>query len=78
MTNKPIDCEKALNILYDYLDRELGVHDHEAMEHHLSVCKSCFSRVEFEQRLKDKMKSLREERPATGSSERIKQLLKDL
>lgn len=78
MTKKPIDCEQALNILYDFLDRELGENDHEAMEHHLSVCKSCFSRVEFEQRLKDKMKSLREERAAADPSDRIKQLLKDL
>jgi anti-sigma factor (TIGR02949 family) len=78
MANKPIDCEQALSILYDYLDRELGEHDHEAMEHHLSVCKSCFSRAEFEQRLKEKMKSLREAQPAADSNDRIKQLLKDL
>ncbi|NIO41214.1 MAG: anti-sigma factor [Burkholderiales bacterium] len=78
MTKKPIDCEQALNILYDYIDRELGEHDHEAMKHHLSVCKSCFSRVEFEQKLKSKMKSLREERAPAGSSGRIKLLLKGL
>ena len=77
MSNKSIDCEQALRQVYEYLDKELGHHDHEAMKHHLSICKSCFSRVEFEQRLKEKVKGLREEQPTNSASDRIKQLLKD-
>ncbi len=76
MSNKPIDCEQALKQVYEYLDHELGNHDHEAMAQHLSICKSCFSRVEFEQRLKDKVKALRDEQPTDSASDRIKQLLK--
>ena len=76
MSNKEIDCEQALRQVYEYLDEELGDHDHEAMKHHLSICKSCFSRFEFEQRLKEKVKGLRDEQPTDSASDRIKQLLK--
>ena len=76
MSNKPIDCEQALKQVYEYLDHELGHHDHEVMQQHLSICKSCFSRVEFEQRLKEKVKALRDEQPSDSTSDRIKQLLK--
>lgn len=77
MSNKPIDCEQALKQVYEYLDHELGAHDHEAMQHHLSICKSCFSRVEFEKRLKEKVKSLRDQEPAGSTVDHIKQLMKD-
>jgi anti-sigma factor (TIGR02949 family) len=76
MSNRPIDCEQALKQVYEYLDHELGGHDHKAMQQHLSICKSCFSRVEFEQKLKEKVQALRDEQPSDSASERIKQLLK--
>ena len=77
MTKQTIDCEQALSQLYEYLDRELDHHDHDAMEHHLSICKSCFSRIEFEKMLKEKVKSLRDEHPSDNATDRIKRLLKD-
>lgn len=76
MSEKPINCEQALRQVFDYLDRELGEHDHAAMQQHLHTCKSCFSRVEFERLLKGKVKDLREETPSPGVSSRVKDLLK--
>lgn len=76
MGNRPIDCEQALRQIFDYLDRELGEHEHEAMQQHLHACKSCFSRVEFERLLKSKVQDLREEEPTREVSVRIKNLLK--
>lgn len=76
MSDKPIDCEQALRQVFDYLDRELGEHDHAAMQQHLHTCKSCFSRVEFERLLKGKVNDLREEAPTPAVSSRIKNLLK--
>jgi len=76
MSNKPIDCEQALRQIFEYLDRELGEHEREAMQQHLHTCKSCFSRVEFERLLKGKVKDLREETPTPAVSARIKNLLK--
>ncbi|UCE30295.1 MAG: zf-HC2 domain-containing protein [Burkholderiales bacterium] len=78
MSTKPIDCEQALRHLFEFLDRELDAHDHEAMQQHLHTCKSCFSRVEFERRLKERFSALRQDDPTPAVSGRIQSLLKRL
>ena len=47
-----IDCEEALRRLFEYLDAELPGEPQREIEQHLERCRSCFSRVEFEKRLK--------------------------
>jgi anti-sigma factor (TIGR02949 family) len=76
MTKQQIDCEQALKQILEYVDHELGEHEHSLMEQHLHTCKSCFSRMEFERRLKAKMGALREDEVASPLGERIKGLLK--
>ena len=76
MTKQQIDCEQALAQILEYVDHELGEHDHSLMEQHLRTCKSCFSRMEFERRLKRKVGELREDEVHSPLSERIKGLLK--
>jgi anti-sigma factor (TIGR02949 family) len=77
MTKREIDCEQALGQIFEFIDRELGAADHEAMHRHLETCKSCFSRVEFERKLKAKLGALREEKATEQMSERVKNLLKN-
>lgn len=74
MTQHDIDCEKALGRLFAFLDHELADDEREAMQYHLSTCRSCFSRASFERRLKDKLRELRED-TAVSASERIEKLL---
>jgi anti-sigma factor (TIGR02949 family) len=76
MTKQQIDCELALRQILEYVDHELGEHDHSLMEQHLRTCKSCFSRMEFEQRLKRKVGELRDDEVPSPLGERIKGLLK--
>jgi anti-sigma factor (TIGR02949 family) len=76
MTKQQIDCELALRQILEYVDHELGDHDHSLMEQHLRTCKSCFSRMEFERRLKSKVGELRDDEVPSPLSERIKGLLK--
>lgn len=45
-------CEDALRLLAAHLDGELDGAVHAELERHLSTCKSCYSRAEFEKRLK--------------------------
>lgn len=52
-------CEDALRLLAQYLDRELSEGDHADVERHLRTCRSCFSRAEFERRLKRELATLR-------------------
>lgn len=75
MTEKEIKCEQALRQVLAYVDRELDEREHSAMQRHLHVCKSCYSRMEFERRLKRKVGELRDEEVPTRLGERIKGLL---
>jgi anti-sigma factor (TIGR02949 family) len=74
VTEHDFDCEQALRRLFDFLDHELEDGERDAMQRHLSTCRSCFSRADFERRLKAKLGELRQE-PAPSAGERIKRLL---
>lgn len=69
-----LDCEEAIRLLFEYLDDELGRHDHEAMETHIHTCRSCFSRVEFEKRLKHMVQHSSESQAPDALRERIRKL----
>lgn len=76
MTRHDIDCDQALRRLFDFLDHELADDERDAVERHLQTCRSCFSRADFERRLKDKLRELRDAEPAQTASERIKALVR--
>lgn len=75
---KPVDCEEALLHIFEFIDHELHGAKRHAMQHHIDTCKSCFSRVEFERRLKEKLKALREAQTAAAARRRIQKVLKAL
>lgn len=75
---KPIDCEQALLHIFELIDKELQGEKREAMQHHIDTCKSCFSRVEFERRLKERLRTLREADTTAEARQRIEKLLKAL
>ena len=72
-----IDCEQALTRIFEFIDHELNAHEREAMQEHLHTCKSCFSRAEFERRLKGKLTGLRDEADPAAKT-RIEKLIKSL
>ena len=47
-----MDCEKALEKLWQFLDRELDGESSTELQQHLEECRHCFSLAEFEQRLR--------------------------
>lgn len=49
-------CEEAIEKLLDYLDRELDARAEKELAHHLEHCRACFSRAEFERRLRERVK----------------------
>jgi hypothetical protein len=73
---QPIDCERALAWIFQFIDHELKSPECEAMQHHLQTCKSCYSRVEFERRLMGKLTELRDAEASVTARERIVKLLK--
>jgi anti-sigma factor (TIGR02949 family) len=71
----PITCEEALRLLAVYLDGELHGGQDEAVERHLEACKGCFSRAEFERKLKAEVRQLREEEVSSSFEDRVRHLL---
>ncbi|WP_274424596.1 anti-sigma factor family protein [Chelativorans sp. YIM 93263] len=45
-------CEEVIEKLLDYLDRELDSETEQALANHMETCRACYSRAEFERRLR--------------------------
>lgn len=72
-----INCEKALKHLLEYLDRELTGDLQHQMKQHMESCRSCFSRLEFEQNLKTHIGETARENAPDSLRNRISCLLKE-
>ena len=75
---KTIDCEEALKRLFEYIDHELNGHKHDEMEDHLSKCRSCYSRLEFEKRLQQHVKGATKQKAPEELQGKIKHLIRKL
>ena len=71
-----IGCEEALKRLAEFIDCELSDSDHDNVERHLRTCRSCYSRMEFESRLKQRLSALSGDDAPTKSRDRIRKLIK--
>lgn len=74
MTIEIRGCEDALRHLAEYLDGEME--RAASIEAHLAKCRSCYSRAEFEQRLKRRLAELAEEPVRPRLSRRVDELLR--
>jgi anti-sigma factor (TIGR02949 family) len=70
-----IRCEEVLRNLLTYLDRELEPDTSARIAHHLELCRGCFSRAEFERKLKAHLRSCRASPAPATLRTRLKQLL---
>lgn len=77
MNDRTIDCEQALRLLADFLDRELSDPQQRRVEDHLERCRTCWSRAEFERRLKAQVQELRNGDPPPGLETRIRGILEE-
>ena len=72
---RAIDCEEALHRLLDFLNAELHGESLQELERHLERCRSCFSRFEFEKRLKAHIAELGSEPAPAELHSRIRKVL---
>ena len=70
-----MDCEEVLRHLLEYLDRELDSKTSAAMSRHLEDCRGCFSRAEFELKLKESLRAAGKEPVSEKMRRRIKSLV---
>jgi anti-sigma factor RsiW len=73
--SETISCEEALRLLAVYLDGELRGTEHESVEQHLHTCRSCYSRGEFERRLKAQLSELGRGAVRPAFEQHIRQLI---
>lgn len=74
MTKRTLTCEEVVQRLFPYIDRELDDHANAEIEHHLETCRGCYSRAEFERKLKAKVA----ETGQAEAPERLRKRLKGL
>lgn len=71
---RQIECDDAIRMVLEYLDNELENHDHDALEAHIHKCRSCYTRVEFEKRLKGMILDSPEDSAPDNLKDRIRKL----
>lgn len=72
---KPMTCDEALRLLAAFLDGELDGLSQAAVERHLDLCRGCYSRAEFERRLKAEIGRLGREEVSSGFEARVRGIL---
>lgn len=71
-----LTCEESLARVYEYLDGELDIGEHEAVRRHLEKCRKCYPHYDFERLFLDYVHELgagEESRP--GLEERVREML---
>jgi anti-sigma factor (TIGR02949 family) len=75
MNTEMITCEEAIRLIARYIDRELNEAETTQLGVHIDRCKTCYSRVEFEQKLKAQLATLRSAAVSDELGSRIRGLL---
>lgn len=75
--NRVIGCDEALKRIFDYIDNHLQGESRAELEQHLEMCRHCFDRVEFEKRLKSRLRNLEFENPSDRLTDRVKKILNE-
>ena len=73
---RTITCNEAMSKLYDYLDSELDDITEEEIDRHVHDCRECFSRMDFEKRLRAKVQNLDETQTPPDVQDRLMALVK--
>ena len=76
-TVREIDCDEVMRQLFDFMDGEIEETADQEIHHHIDECRSCFSRVEFERVLKERVRGGKDEALPDSLHDRITSLMKN-
>lgn len=71
----PMTCEELLERLVRYLDRDVDTDVAAAIDDHLEACRACFSRAEFERKLKARVRDAGEHAVSESLRARLRLLI---
>lgn len=74
---RDIDCDEVMRQLFDFLDDEVDMTAHEEIHQHVEECRSCFSRVEFERQLRERVQGAGKDSAPESLHRRITDLMKN-
>jgi anti-sigma factor (TIGR02949 family) len=75
VADSDLTCEEVIKQLMAYLDHEVDSEAAANIEHHLEVCRGCFSRAEFERHLREHVRAAGAQRAPDSLRMRIKQII---
>lgn len=75
MNRDNLSCEEVIEQLFDFLDEELDAERIAEIDRHLARCRDCFTRTQFERRLREKVSEAGKEKAPDRLHGRIKGLL---
>ena len=75
---KAINCEEAVMRFNDFMDNYLIGKSREELVNHISACRHCFERFEFEQLLKSKVHQLPKNKKNQSLIGRIEKMISSL
>lgn len=68
-------CEEVIEKLFEYLDRELDAESQQALARHMETCRACFTRAEFERRLRARVREAGEVRAPESLRRRVRAMV---
>lgn len=75
MNAEQITCEEVIEQIYEFLDQELDSTLSERINAHLERCRDCFTRAEFEKRLRARVNDAAEAEAPERLHRRLQRLL---
>jgi anti-sigma factor (TIGR02949 family) len=63
-----INCEDALERLFEYLDGELSRHDTDELRRHMEVCEACYPDMKFTTEFRDALHRAAQGQPVCPES----------
>lgn len=77
MSSEPITCEEVIEQIYLFLDQELDSTLSDRINEHLERCRDCFSRAEFEKRLRARVREAQEAEAPEHLHRRLQRVLNE-
>ena len=75
---KPLNCEEAVTRFNDFMDNNLKGKSREELVKHISECRHCFDRFEFERLLKSKVQQISKGKKNQPLINRIEKMIASL
>lgn len=77
MSDEHISCEEVIEQLFAFLDCELDDELRDRVDQHMAHCRDCFTRAEFERRLRARIRESSEAKAPARLHRRIQRVMNE-